>query len=193
MSVKPAMHIYACIYFVGVYVCVFVHACEGKCVLWERGTQRRGPQSAVCRSVPSLRGSWVGVWGHVGPVCGNPALLTSHTLFSCSYKPLMPQKMLSLLWPGTDEGGGQWGGGRRGRRGLVGSLVWLPPFLSSSILSPLCSHPLLFWSFLFSLHSVLPLSPSQEDLAWLDLAADAYHTKELNQLKFKLSLLVRYC
>lgn len=67
-----------------------------------------------------LTGRWRGGWrGHVGPVCGNPALLTSHTLFSRSYKPLMPQKMLSLLWPGTAEGGGHWGGGSQGRRGLA--------------------------------------------------------------------------
>lgn len=74
----------------------------------------------------------------------------------------------------------------------MAALTTSPPFLSSSVLSSLCSRPLLFSSFLLSLHSVLPLSPSQEDLAWLDLGADAYHTKELNQLKFKLSLLVRY-
>lgn len=79
-----------------------------------------------------------------------------------------------------------------GRQPGMAAMATSPPFVSSSVLSPLCSYPLLFSSFLFSLHSVLPLSPSQEDLAWLDLAADAYHTKELNKLKFKLSLLVRY-
>ncbi len=37
------------------------------------------------------------VCGHVEAVCGNPVLLSSHTLFRCSYKPLILQKMLRLL------------------------------------------------------------------------------------------------
>lgn len=124
-------------------VCVCTCMWRKVCFVW-KGGHRGGPRSAVCR-LPSLRGGWVGVWGHVGPVCGNPALLTSHTLFSCSYKPLMPQKMLSLLWPGTAEGGGQWGGGRRREEGSEPSLSlvwlpWLPPLLSS----PLFSSPVLF-------------------------------------------------
>lgn len=52
---------------------------------------------AGCRHLPATGG---GGLGYVGPVCGNSELLTSHTLFSGSYKPLMPQKMLNLLWPG---------------------------------------------------------------------------------------------
>lgn len=143
-----------CEYLLCKCVCLYMH--EEESVFCKKGGHRRGPQSAVCRSVPSLRGSGVGVWGHVGLVCGNPALLTSHTLFSCSYKPLMPQKMLSLLWPGTDEGGGQWGGGRRGRRGLVGSLVrlpWLPPLFSCPLFSLLPSSPLLLFPLLSSLSS----------------------------------------
>lgn len=104
-----------------------IYLCVCGCLLWragpvwtcvlreEGGTPGGGgawvsPRSAECR-LPSLRG-WRGrrgAPGHVVLVCGNPALLTSHTLFSCSYKPLMPQKMLSPLWPGTAEGGGHWG------------------------------------------------------------------------------------
>lgn len=93
-----------------------------------------------------LTGRARGARGHVGLVCGNPALLTSHTLFSCSYKPLMPQKMLSLLWPGTAEGGGHWGGGSHGRRGLAQpepSMATSPPLFplplpSSALLSSSC-------------------------------------------------------
>lgn len=114
-----------------------------------------GPRSAVFRS-PSLRGAggW-GVRGHVGPVCGNPALLTSHTLFSRSCKPLMPQKMLGLLWPGTAEEGGQRGGGRAREEGSrpgrerdgspspsVAALAPCPPLLSRPVISSLLSTPL---------------------------------------------------
>lgn len=87
----------------------------------------------------------------------------------------MPQKMLSLLWPGTAEGGGQWGGGSQKGGGVWPSLsrVWPPriPLLRSSpVLSPLGSPVLSpLSSLLFSLHSALPLSPSQEDLARPDL------------------------
>lgn len=133
-------------------------------VLWVGmgGCRSRGPRSAVCR-LPSLSCGWVGVCGHVGPVCGNPALLTSHTLFSRSYKPLMPQKMLSLLWPGTAEGGGR-PMERRQAREERSSQTWAwyrcfgyrPTFsllpstllpsstiLSASMLFPLLSSPVL--------------------------------------------------
>lgn len=134
-----------------------------KCCEWGWGGCRsRGPRSAVCR-LPSLSCGWVGVCGHVGPVCGNPALLTSHTLFSRSYKPLMPQKMLSLLWPGTAEGGGR-PMERRQAREERSSQTWAwyrcfgyrPTFsllpstllpsstiLSASMLFPLLSSPVL--------------------------------------------------
>lgn len=58
---EQAMHIYVSVCFVS--VCVFVHACGGKCVLCEKeggGGHGRAPRSAVCR-LPSLRGGWVGV------------------------------------------------------------------------------------------------------------------------------------
>lgn len=120
-------------------------------------------------------------------MCGNPALLTSHTLFSCSYKPLMPQKMLSLLWPGTAEGGGKWGGGWREGGGVWPGLcpVWQPwpsspPFLSPLLFSqlPILSSPLLSCPLL-SLHSALPLSPSQEDLARPDLGSRCLSYKRI--------------
>lgn len=201
--------------FVSVCVCWHMHVEENFFVqvLWVGmgGVRSRGPRSAVCR-LPSLSCGWVGVCGHVGPVCGNPALLTSHTLFSRSYKPLMPQKMLSLLWPGTAEGGGRPMERRQAREERSSqTLAWyrcfgyrptfsllpstllpsstilsasmLSPLLFSLLFAPLCS-PLLFSSFLFSLHSSLPLRPSWEDLAGPDLeGGGAYHTKELNQLK----------
>lgn len=113
----PNLYLCVCVHFaLQECSCLYMHV-EGS-VFCVKGGHRGAPRSAVCRLL-SLRGGRVGVWGHVGPVCGNPVLLTSHTLFSCSYKPLMPQKMLSLLWPGTAEGGGNWGGGRIGRRGLA--------------------------------------------------------------------------
>lgn len=110
---KPAMHIYVRVGIVSVCVCVCLYM-----YVWQRGGRgfTEGRNDQLCAG---LSGGCVGVWGHVGPVCGNPALLTSHTLFSCSCKPLMPQKMLSLLWPRTAEGGGQWGGCKQGRRGLA--------------------------------------------------------------------------
>lgn len=154
--------------FVSVCVCVLTQACEGKFFCASvvsgdgGGCRSRGPRSAVCR-LPSLSCGWVGVCGHVGPVCGNPALLTSHTLFSRSYKPLMPQKMLSLLWPGTAEGGGR-PMERRQAREERSSQTWAwyrcfgyrPTFsllpstllpsstiLSASMLFPLLSSPVL--------------------------------------------------
>lgn len=128
-----------------------VRSCGGKwgffwCEIKKRGAAG-GLRSAVCR-LPSPRGGGAAVvvvvggrWDVSGPVCGNPALLTSHTLFSRSYKPLMPQKMLGLLWAGTAEEGGH--RGRRqaeGRRGLAGAWLW-PPRLPSPPL-PLPSGPL---------------------------------------------------
>lgn len=125
------------------------------------------------------------------PVCGNPALLTSHTLFSRSYKPLMPQKMLGLLWAGTAEEGGHRGRRQaKGRRGLPEAWLW-PPRLPSPPL-PLQSRPL-------SISPPLLISSSSlrnsrllsrgfgRGWIWADGGwqggADAYHTKELNQLK----------
>ncbi len=55
----------------------------------------RGVGSAVCCRVCVC--VCVCVCGHVEAVCGNPVLLSSHTLFRCSYKPLILQKMLRLL------------------------------------------------------------------------------------------------
>lgn len=70
---------------------------------------------AGCRLLPAIGG---GGLGYVGPVCGNPELLTSHTLFSGSYKPLMPQKMLNLLWPRDS-----WGGETAGAEAVEGGEV----------------------------------------------------------------------
>lgn len=100
----------------------------------------------------------------------------------------MPQKMLSLLWPGTAEGGGHWGGGSQGRRGLARpepSMAALP-FVHSTFpfSSPVSSAPILSSAVFFSLRSALPLCSSREDLAGRYWGADAYYTKELNQLRF---------
>lgn len=106
MCDKPAMYTYVddervCFVRLSVCTCMCGKVCE-------RGVLRgvRGGNQLVA----------VGVCGHV---CGNTVLLTSHTLFSCSYKPLMPQKMLNLLWPGTAEGEGNWAEAGIGRRGLA--------------------------------------------------------------------------
>lgn len=77
-------------------------------------------------------------------MCGNSVLLTSHTLFSRSYKPLMPQKMLNLLWSGTAESLCARGRGNMGIRAssdplsstLSLALSLPPPPPLSSALSP---------------------------------------------------------
>lgn len=121
--------------------CLYMRV-EGSVFCVKRGAQRGATISCVQVAVfEGLMGR--GERGHVSPVCGNPALLTSHTLFSRSYKPLMPQKMLSLLWPGTAEGGGHWGGGSQGRRGLaqpepsMAALPSSPSLFPLPLLSPL--------------------------------------------------------
>lgn len=149
----------------------------------------------MCR-LPSPRGGGAaavvgGRWDVTGPVCGNPALLTSHTLFSRSYKPLMPQKMLGLLWAGTAEEGGH----RRWRQ-AEGRRVWLKPgygrpgspllpFRSCPVPSNI-SPPLLISSSSLR-HSRLLSRGFGRGWIWVDGrwqgGADAYRTKELNQLK----------
>lgn len=166
---------------------IYLRACAlrsrgGKCEKGGEGHMAGAPRSAVCRLVAISEG-WQGRGGGCedvsAPVCGNPALLTSHTLFSRSYKPLMPQKMLGLLWPGTAEEGGHWGGGGRpGRRGLVelsmAAVAASPPvsslFLFSAPVPVSSPHPSALLPPSSSLfNSAPPLSSSREDWAGLDL------------------------
>lgn len=86
----------------------------------------------------------------VRPMCGNSVLLTSHTLFSRSYKPLMPQKMLNLLWSGTAESLCARGRGNYERESQPKTTQLSSPSLSC-LLSAQHSDPL------------------QRDLAWPDL------------------------
>lgn len=103
----------------------------------------------------------------VRPMCGNPVLLTSHTLFSHSYKPLMPQKMLNLLWSGTAEslcarGRGKYGSESQPRPTQLSA----PPPSLSLVSSQLGTQPL-----------SRGICPGQ--IYW----ADAYHTMALNWLQ----------
>lgn len=133
-----------------------IYLCVCGCLLWRAGPactcvsrEMRvvcvclfGGATISCVQVAvfeGLAGRTRGAAGHVGLVCGNPALLTSHTLFSRSYKPLMPQKMLSLLWPA--EGGGAEAGRRQPKKegsepSMAASLPLFPlPLPSSAPLS----------------------------------------------------------
>lgn len=159
--------------------CVYMRV-EGSAFCVRRGAQRGATISCVQVAVfEGLTGQARGARGYVGLVCGNPALLTSHTLFSHSYKPLMPQKMLSLLWPGTAEGGGHWGGGSQGRRGLA-QLETSMAASPSLFPLPLPSSALLSSSRFARLCHFAPLQRIWPGRIW---GADAYYTKELNQLK----------
>ncbi len=144
-------------------VYVFVHACGGKCVLCERGAQRGDQLCAGCR-----------LWGGGGAREG--------TCRPCVWEPRAPHfSYIVLLLLQTvnatkdaqlivarDSWGGRAMGWRQAREEGSG-LAWawhgcLDYLLSFPVLSPL-SSPVLSSTLLFSRHSALPLSPSQEDLA----------------------------
>lgn len=143
-------------------VCVYMHVEESVfCVEGGRRGEVRG-RSAVCRFAVfewwlsgGVRTRWFYVWEPRAP----------H--FSYIVPPLL-QTVNATKDAQPIVARDSWGGRAMGRRQARRKGLALPeppiadshPFLSSSpVLSPLC-HP-----FLFSPHSALPLSPSQEDLS----------------------------
>lgn len=169
---KPVL-CFRCMQVFALCVCVCVCTCKWRemcfCV---KGGHRGAPGSAVCR-LSSLRGGW-----RRGVRTCRPCVWEPRTPHFSYIVLLLLQTVNATKDAQPIVARDSWGGRAIGRRlareegsGLPLSLVWLPrlpPLLPSSLLSShLPSAPVL--SPLFSLHSALPLSPSQEDLAGPDL------------------------